>query len=241
MAKTKASPPRVVLIPWDPNSKAQLARMVEQRKQCGWHSEIVPTVWRDAHLSGQKYVFWLAFAHDEPRRDMYHQLHQATCKMETTEIVDTSKTLLGQPREATYTSFLPVGHIGIGMHNAAFTDPHGLQIPEIGSYWIKSFFVSFALQGLGVGGAAMAVAESLVRQAPLHAKYILLDAPHKEDQVNKSPQTVGYGKLVENPCQSWYERRGYQPIGYADGLYADPDPTGKIWPCRTVFMRKDVC
>lgn len=58
MAQPIVPDPTVILIPWDPHSTEHVDRMLEQRKQCGWHVEQVPE-WSDAHIAGDKCIYWL--------------------------------------------------------------------------------------------------------------------------------------------------------------------------------------
>ncbi|KAH7117282.1 hypothetical protein B0J13DRAFT_571188 [Dactylonectria estremocensis] len=232
--------PKVNIIPWDPTSQPHIDRMVEQRRQCGWHEKRVPVEWRDAHLAGTKCVYWIVFEQDEPTREEYNRKHAEAYPKEKDELVDTSETLLGKPRTPTQTTFLPVGHIALNIHDPPYYTKLGLTVPEQGSYWIKSLYISYILQGLGVGGAAMNIAERICMEEPLNAKHLLLDTVHHEDQQNKEYAMATYGELFKVPTQAWYERRGYRLIGTVENLYMDPDPNGKVWPCRTVFLQKDL-
>lgn len=52
---------KVELVPWDPNSEQQVARLYDQRVSCGWHEEAVPK-WKEAQLAGTKVVYWIVWA-----------------------------------------------------------------------------------------------------------------------------------------------------------------------------------
>jgi GNAT superfamily N-acetyltransferase len=52
---------------------------------------------------------------------------------------------------------------------------------EEGSYWISNFYVSRALQGSGLGRAAMDTVENLAISEPLCAKTLGLNAINKDD------------------------------------------------------------
>ncbi|KAF4970999.1 hypothetical protein FSARC_2102 [Fusarium sarcochroum] len=232
--------PTVTLILWDPDSPEHVERMVEQRKVCGWHAPRVPTEWKDGHATGKKCIYWLIFPQGEPQREKYIQKHIKTYPKETDELVDTSKSLLGKPRTPTNANFLPIGHISLDVHDPAYAEKLGLSVPENGSYWIKSLYVSYILQGLGIGGAALNIAERMATEEPLNARHLLLDTVHHDDQTDKEYSLATYGELFKVPTQAWYEKRGYRLIGIVKNLYNDPDPTGKIWPLRTVFLQKDI-
>ncbi|KAI1619207.1 hypothetical protein EDD37DRAFT_655002 [Exophiala viscosa] len=199
--------PTVTLIPWDPYSPKHVKRMVEQRIVCGWHAPIVATEWKDGHINGTKCIYWIIFPQDEPEREKYLKMHIKAYPKETEELVDSSKTLLGNPRVPTNVKLLPVGHIALG---------------------------------LGVGGAAMNIAERMATEEPLNARHLLLDTVDHDDQSDKDFAIANYGGEFKIPTQAWYERRGYRLIGTVENLYQDPDPNGKIWPSRTVFLQKDI-
>ncbi|KAJ4247841.1 hypothetical protein NW762_013050 [Fusarium torreyae] len=186
--------PIVTLIPWDPDSPEHVKRMVEQREVCGWHAPRVPTEWKDGHTTGKKCIYWIIFPQDEPQREKYIKMHIKTYPKETDELADTSKTLLAQPRISTDAQFLPIGHISLDVHDPAYAEKLGLSVPESGSYWIKSLYVSYVLQGLGIGGAAMNIAERMATEEPLKARHLLLDTVHAEDQMDKEYRLVTYGE-----------------------------------------------
>jgi GNAT superfamily N-acetyltransferase len=52
---------------------------------------------------------------------------------------------------------------------------------EEGLYWISNFYVSRALQGSGLGRAAMDTVENLAISEPLCAKTLALNAINKDD------------------------------------------------------------
>ncbi|KAM0723660.1 hypothetical protein Q7P37_000648 [Cladosporium fusiforme] len=177
--------PTVTLIPWDPASPEHVQRMVEQRTVCGWHAPCVATEWKDGHTEGTKCIYWLIFPQDEPEREKYLKMHTEAYPKETEELVDSSKTLLGQPRTPTNAKFIPFGHISLDTHDTDYAEKLGLKIPRSGSYWVKSLYVSYKLQGLGIGGAAMDIAERMAVEEPLNARHLLLDTVHHEDQSDK--------------------------------------------------------
>lgn len=83
------------------------------------------------------------------------------------------------------------------MHDPAYIDGLGLSVPESGSYWIKSLYISYILQGLGLGNAAMKIAESIAAEEPLNARHLLLDTVHHEIQSNKEFAMAFYGELFK--------------------------------------------
>ncbi|KAK2016443.1 hypothetical protein LZ32DRAFT_601253 [Colletotrichum eremochloae] len=49
---------RVTLIPWDPESADHVTRMLDQRIECGWDSDMVPS-WQAYQRSGFKCIYWI--------------------------------------------------------------------------------------------------------------------------------------------------------------------------------------
>ncbi|KAJ4044356.1 hypothetical protein NW763_011228 [Fusarium oxysporum] len=194
--------PTVTLIPWDPNSPEHVRRMVEQRIICGWQASTVPTEWRDGHINGTKCVYWIIFPQDEPQREKYLKMHTEAYPKETEELLDSSKTLLGKPRVPTHAKFLPVGHVALDTHVSDYAEKLELDFPKSDAYWVKSLYVSYRLQGLGVGGAAMKIAECVATEEPLNARHLLLDTVHQEDQANEEFAVAVYGGAFKIPTQA---------------------------------------
>ncbi|OHX01203.1 hypothetical protein CSPAE12_00007 [Colletotrichum incanum] len=213
MSKTK-----VTLIPWDPESRDHFTRMVNQRIECGWASDKVPE-WQSYQRSGFKCIYWI----------------------EKEPILDTAQSIHAVSRTPTGTAFHPVGHISLDVDNPQAKSLN-LPIPEENLYWIKSLYVSFALQGSGIGRAAMDMVEHMATSEPLCAKTLMLDTVSKEDQLRKESAVVAQGKLPVTPTHAWYERRGYKLIWTVNNFYGFPetDPDGKPVVRRTVFLRKDL-
>lgn len=51
--------PDIVLIPWDPESPEHIARLIEQRVQCGWDAEKVDNSWVMQQKAGRKCIYWI--------------------------------------------------------------------------------------------------------------------------------------------------------------------------------------
>ncbi|KAF5976580.1 hypothetical protein FBULB1_6891 [Fusarium bulbicola] len=230
--------PTVTLIPWDPNSPEHVRRMVEQRIACGWQASLVPTVWKDGHINGTKCVYWIIFPQDEPQREKYLNMHiEAYPKVvpETEELLDSSETLLGKPRVPTDAKFLPVGHVALDTHISDYGERVDLNIPKSGAYWVKSLYVSYTLQGLGIGGAAMNIAERMAIEEPLNARHLLLDTMHHEDQADEEFAVANYGGafktlfiVVDGNCCAYEQDNGPLPLHAAKTLvFLMDDPSGQ--------------
>ncbi|KAK1584948.1 uncharacterized protein LY79DRAFT_559869 [Colletotrichum navitas] len=234
------SPARVTLIPWDPEAADHVTRMVDQRIACGWDDDLVPA-WQGGQRSGYKCIYWITITSEDPERDAKIAKHVSEYPKETEPIVDTAQSIYAVSRTATGTPFHPVGHISLDFGNPR-AEPLGLPIPKEHVFWIKSLYVSDAIQGSGIGRAAMDMAESMAAGTPLCAKTLMLDTVSKEDQLRKESAVVHHGKLPASPTQAWYERRGYKLVRTVDNFYGYPetDPDGNPVVRRTVFLRKDL-
>ncbi|KAK1961814.1 hypothetical protein LY78DRAFT_661791 [Colletotrichum sublineola] len=230
---------RVTLIPWDPESADHVTRMLDQRIECGWDSDMVPS-WQAYQRSGFKCIYWIAFTSEDPDRDAKLAKHVSEYPKETEPIVDTAQSIFAVSRKPTGTPFHPVGHISLDVDNPR-AEPLDLPIPKENVFWIKSLYVSFALQSSGIGRAAMDMVEAMAAGAPLCARTLMLDTLSKEDQLRKESAVVDQVQMPATPTQAWYERRGYKLIRTVNNFYGYPatDPDGNPVVRRTVFLRKD--
>jgi len=101
--------------------------------------------------------------------------------------------------------FIPVGHISL---DSTCDDP-----TKCDAYMISSFYISFALQGNGIGGAAMDSVEQMAASEPLNAKTLLLLTGANENYV-MGPKWVALGRdppTVRSPILS-FEYYTFAPI-----------------------------
>jgi GNAT superfamily N-acetyltransferase len=77
-------------------------------------------------------------------------------------------------------TFIPVGHICLGPVPAEY-EASGFVENEEGLYWISNFYIIRALQGSGLGSAAMDTVEDLAILEPLCAKTLALNTINKDD------------------------------------------------------------
>ncbi|KDN67578.1 hypothetical protein CSUB01_03632 [Colletotrichum sublineola] len=186
---------RVTLIPWDPESADHVTRMLDQRIECGWDSDMVPS-WQAYQRSGFKCIYWI----------------------ETEPIVDTAQSIFAVSRKPTGTPFHPVGHISLDVDNPR-AEPLDLPIPKENVFWIKSLYVSFALQSSGIGRAAMDMVEAMAAGAPLCARTLMLDTLSKEDQLRKESAVVDQVQMPATPTQAC-DGSGRQPGGEKNRVFA---------------------
>lgn len=151
---------------------------------------------------------------------------------------DTCQTLRSTVTIPSGKTFVPIGHIALDTMQPA-ADKFNLDIPRDGSaVWIKSFWISNALQSGGLGRAALDTLEAMATQAPLSATTLLLDTLEETDQIRLRP-------YIKVSNQAWYRRRGYRLIHTTENFYAinplDFQDLGcEPFPTRTVFMRRDL-
>jgi ribosomal protein S18 acetylase RimI-like enzyme len=108
-------------------------------------------------------------------------------------ISDTALSLGGKPRTPSpEKTFIPVGHISLDAGS------HPEEPFEADSYRISTFYISSALQGAGLGNAAMDAVESMAINEPLNAKILWLctisntqeEQPGKWEALGRKPGTV---------------------------------------------------
>ena len=87
------------------------------------------------------------------------------------------------PRDASNRRFVPVGHISLDAGTSDASEL-GINLPSEGVFGISTFFVTRALQGKGIGRAAMDAIESMATGEPLRARTLILTTVQKEDQLN---------------------------------------------------------
>ena len=97
-------------------------------------------------------------------------------------LLNTATSLAGKPRTTQRLSypFIPVGHISLDFYNE---DP-SLADPSKGIYYISTFYVSRALQGGGLGRAAMDATKRLAIEPPLNARVLALDTLAREQALD---------------------------------------------------------
>ncbi|RSM19185.1 hypothetical protein CDV31_001861 [Fusarium ambrosium] len=226
---------QLLLVPWDPESPEHIARLIEQRVQCGWNMELVEKKWRGKQRSGHKCIYWITLSPEDAGTQESLQLHFDKFPAEKAPLVDTATTIRAKPRTPTQESIHPVGHISLDDENVEAAHL-GLDFPEKGVFWIKTFYVSKALQSKGIGRAAMDIAEAMAVNEPLCAKALALDTLHK-DSANKMALEET-GQLPKTTNHEWYERRGYRLIHKQHNHYWDAH--GEAPDMWTVFLRRDI-
>jgi hypothetical protein len=119
---------------------------------------------------------------DDPQKEFKLAQHVMQHPEEKDPIVDTAISLAGKPRTTLRLSeaFIPVGHISLDFYNP---DP-SLANPSKWIFYISTFYVSRALQGGGLGRAAMDAIERMAIEPPLNAKVLALDTLAREQALD---------------------------------------------------------
>ncbi|KAL7950153.1 hypothetical protein V8C42DRAFT_190614 [Trichoderma barbatum] len=246
------SPPEIIsspkyasaeLIPWDPNSESQCTRLYEQRVACTWDEQLIDE-WKGKVREGKKFLYWIKISDNLPEKDEYLAKHTERYPKEKEAIVDTAATLGKTPRTPTLASFIPIGHIALDFYpdrNEQFSLPQS-------TVWIKSLYISWAIQAGGFGRSAMHQIEHLASLPPLNATAMALDTLTKEFQTTPESLAIfsklrGSGVDISNfrSNQGWYQHQGYEIIGYINGMYMWMNPTsGTEMSVPSVFLKKDI-
>ncbi|RTE77799.1 hypothetical protein BHE90_007707 [Fusarium euwallaceae] len=228
---------KTALIPWDPTSETHFKRMYDQRVSCGWRYEEVDQ-WRSKMLKGQKFLYWIILADDLEGREELLTTHTSRYPDEAEELSDTAKTVFNSPREPTNRRFVPIGHIALELlpqQNERFGLPSS-------TIWIMSLYISWALQGAGLGRSAMVETERLARLPPFNSDVIGLDTVQKHFQLgdNNFRKTYYDSKGTKvRASEEWYVRQGYEAVERVDRGYDWKDVvTGDFVPVPLVYMVK---
>ncbi|KAI0204653.1 hypothetical protein F4808DRAFT_414466 [Astrocystis sublimbata] len=228
----------VYLIPWDPDSQEHVDRMKLQRIACGWKVDEVEG-WREPQRKGLVGIHWVVLHPDHPDTMRRLAKHCAAHPSEAGTLLDSSTMILGRPRacDRSLPAFHPVGHISL---DAISSKPELETSLENGVLSLMNFYISTALQSLGLGGAALDFCEKMARD-DFGAKAITLDTIANEECRADSPRRIALKRptpAITN--QDWYARRGYQLYARKQIAWYDIDDLGREWPVSSVYMRKDI-
>ncbi|KAJ6447049.1 C6 finger domain-containing protein [Purpureocillium lavendulum] len=238
-AVTGRTYPSVELTPWDPTDDAQYKRMYEQRVACTWGFDEVED-WKEKMLNGQKVLYWISIAEDFPARDELVAQHVKQWPKESDGLVDSAAVINGTTREPTKKAFHPVGHIAI----ETFPDRNTqFGLPQT-TFWVKSLYISWALQASGLGRSAMAAVERVIAGPPFGADCVALDTVPSEFQLREEQMAGFYdARGVPRPAvirtnEEWYRRQGYEVVARNASMYDWVNPaTGETTTVPCVFMR----
>ncbi|KAG5913487.1 hypothetical protein E4U42_001117 [Claviceps africana] len=138
--------------------------------------------------------------------------------------------------------FVPVGHIGM----EAFPDRNEtLGLPP-STYWVKSLYVSWALQSCGLGRNAMDQLERAASSPPFNCAFIALDTVRSEFQKSEMLRGLYDDRGLPRPDvvrtnEEWYLRQGYEIMEAEVEPYEWTSPaTGRVVKLPCAFFKKDL-
>ncbi|KAL6698131.1 hypothetical protein J3F84DRAFT_261210 [Trichoderma pleuroticola] len=231
------------LIPFDANSEAQCKRLYEQRVACSWDYDLIEE-WRAKVREGTKFMYWITISDEVPEKDDFLAKHIERFPKEKEAIVDTAETLGNSSRTPTLSSFIPIGHIALELYPDRQKQ---FSLPD-STVWIKSLYISWAIQAGGFGRSAMHQLERLAALPPLNATVMALDTLTKEFQT--TPESIAIFSKIRGAeiakadfrsNEEWYARQGYDIIGHVDEMYKWVDQeTGVAVSVPAVFLKKQL-
>ncbi|KAK8126583.1 Acyl-CoA N-acyltransferases (Nat) [Apiospora kogelbergensis] len=232
--------PAIILVPWDPDAPDHVERMRLQRVACGWKQDSAET-WRPLQREGKIGLHWIVLSPSHPETASRVAAHKSQFPDEAAPLRDTCRSILGRghtvsPEVADDSClFVPVGHISLdGWH----ADPSLHTSAADGVYSLTTFYVSRAMQGVGIGGAAVAECERMAVH-DFGAKMMTLDTISNEDVTVDSPRRIALKRpILKVTNQDWYVRRGYEVYQRRPNAWFDTDAAGKEWWCTAVCLRK---
>ncbi|KAJ8131279.1 hypothetical protein O1611_g2345 [Lasiodiplodia mahajangana] len=240
IGKSTSDSAPVYLVPWDPNSQEHVDHMRLQRIACGWKVEEVEG-WRDPQRKGHIGLHWVVLHPDHPKTPSRLEKHFAVHPNEVNPLRDTCKMILGRPHKCDplIPLFSPVGHIAL---DSVTSKPELETSLSNGVLSLMNFYISTALQSLGLGGVSLKYCEIMAKEE-FGAKTITLETISNEECRPDSPRRIAMKRPIPTITnQDWYSRRGYRVYASKEVAWVDIDETGKEWPqdvCRTDFVSID--
>ncbi|KAK7989886.1 hypothetical protein PG989_010201 [Apiospora arundinis] len=227
--------PAIILVPWDPDSPDHVERMRLQRVACGWKQDGAES-WRPLQREGKIGLHWIR---PPPASRLTKPSSRPKRRPSGTRAAAFSGGGTRCPPEIAGDGdlFVPVGHISLdGWH----ADPSLQTSAADGVYSLTTFYVSKAMQGVGIGGAAVAECERMAVE-DFGAKTMTLDTISNEDIAVDSPRRIALKRpILKITNQDWYMRRGYEVYHRRPNAWFDTDATGKEWWCTAVCLRKNL-
>ena len=139
---------------------------------------------------------------EDPSKDEKLAKHLQTYPDEASPLQDTALSFGGKPHsphQNTNTKpFIPIGHISLDAQSVQAGN-NDLADSARGIYAISTFYVSWVLQGTGLGRAAMDAVEHMASKEPLCAKVLALDTI-ADDFEGKEERDRALERPVERVC-----------------------------------------
>ncbi|KAJ8131510.1 hypothetical protein O1611_g2112 [Lasiodiplodia mahajangana] len=263
-----AKPTGLNLIPWDHTSEAHVARMVAQRRVCGWAASEVEPSWIPRAEKGLKTMFWV-FILGANRRITGPRAATpgSQGKVSKRDSASDRHSTISKPRaKGTKRHVLPTHRPRCDEQgsNARPGRLYGWAVTRR-RHWISSLYISPMVQRHGLGRAVMSHLESLVAQAPpastngaheassssnglptaaLAGTTIALDTPPKEWHVGAWAKENFWDPLnlpmpkISN--QEWYQQQGYSVFAELPDHRPIPLPNGGTTNVPLILLKKVV-
>lgn len=119
----------------------------------------------------------------DPEKESRLNKHTSQFPSESEPLLDSAVSFGGKPRSIPLPpqrKFIPVGHICLGQVSDEYAALN-YHANDEGAFWISNFYVSRAIQGCGLGTAAMDTAENMAVSEPLNARSLALNAINMVD------------------------------------------------------------
>ncbi|PNS14823.1 UPF0652 protein [Sphaceloma murrayae] len=247
----------VKLIPWDANDDNHFNRLHEQQAALGWFPPVTET-WRSKQLAGERVFFWIvsrqlplymqglerlncskALSEQCVGREVLLEKHFSEYPADRPPIYDTARKVLHVSRTASEEAFHPLGYVALDSKPPTPADARDL---PVSTWWIKSLYVSWALQNNGIGKKAMNALERVAVVAPFNATQLALEAITKEFANDEVYLARMYDeKGLPRPSKTneeWYKGLGYVEM---DRLRSDnwsPNGDGETVDVPLIRMRR---
>lgn len=247
MSFVNSLPPKAYLVPCDLASAAHSELLYEQRVICGWGEEGISR-WKSLSAEGNLTIYWLVLDDRLPDKEELITTHCNRYPKQAAPIQDTSASTWGEERIPSNESFVPIGHIGLGRLQSGDERVVLMEsVPKPPSpddvvTWIGPFYVSWALQKLGIGRLAMTQTERISASPPINGTIVALDAIAPEHALAPALVRVFYTDCG-NPAPAitnhdWYLRQNYKPYHRKAAYPWTDSQTGEAHILDTVYMQK---
>lgn len=162
-------------------------------------------------------------------------------------IIDTCSHVGSLPRQPANTPFTPIGHTALEL-NPDYDVP--LSYPVSSTIWVKSLYISWALQTAGLGRSAMLLTEHIARSEPHNCTLLALDTMQGAYQVSEKHLKNLYDerglvrpeKIRSN--EEWYLRQGWELVevgGRVSEIYRwTVHETGEVREVPVIYMTKSL-
>ncbi|KAI6359660.1 hypothetical protein MCOR25_006988 [Pyricularia grisea] len=247
MSTAEPLPPKAYFVPCDFTSAAHTELLYNQRVTCGWGKEGIER-WKTLSAQGILVMYWLVLDDRLPEKDDLIKSHCGRYPNQANPIQDTAAQIWGHQRTPSKTSFIPIGHIGLGRlqpdieYVVTMKEVQPPPGPTDVVTWIGPFYVSWVIQRLGIGNFAMTEIERLAASPPVNGTIVGLDAIAPDQALAPALLKTFYTHFG-NPVpvisnHDWYLKQGYKPYHRKTAYPWTDIETGEVNMLDTVYMQK---